>query len=66
MGPDNGTCNDLNYPVMIPWIFMEVYVPLSFVCCVIKTFTGVLGHAEFPRPAKPGYDTPAAFCVRIP
>ncbi|KAK0481072.1 hypothetical protein EDD18DRAFT_1085525, partial [Armillaria luteobubalina] len=25
MGPDNGMCEDPNYPVTIPWIFMEVY-----------------------------------------
>ncbi|SJL17229.1 uncharacterized protein ARMOST_20775 [Armillaria ostoyae] len=25
MGPDNETCNDSDYPVTIPHIFMEVY-----------------------------------------
>ncbi len=58
-GPDNGTCDDPNYPVTIPHIFIEVYGPPSFVQSVAhENFAGVLGDAGLPRPVKRGYDTP--------
>ncbi|KAK0432966.1 hypothetical protein EV421DRAFT_1697710, partial [Armillaria borealis] len=30
-GPDNGMCDDLNYPITIPQIFMDVSACLLFV-----------------------------------
>ncbi len=67
-GPDNGTCDDPNYPVTIPRIFMEVciYTSLLLNCCVISNFAGVLGDAGVPRPARRGYDTTTALRVRDP
>ncbi|KAK0226858.1 hypothetical protein EDD85DRAFT_777516 [Armillaria nabsnona] len=41
-GPDNGTCDDPNYPVTIPRIFMEVY-------WVTQGFQDQRGQAMTPR-----------------
>ncbi|KAK0481079.1 hypothetical protein EDD18DRAFT_1085518 [Armillaria luteobubalina] len=58
MGPDNGTCDDPNYPVMIPQIFMEVHIPPLSID--IDTYPRVLvSHLDLFLPSRS--DKPCRF-----